>query len=156
MRTQANDFFDETLSTRGDTPKTTRFIVVMQRLHEEDLAGRILEEGGWTHLKLQARATDDANIEIGGGRRHAVICGDLLHPDRLDDVYLARCLKRMGSAAFAAQYQQNPLPVTGNQIKYEWLKRYTGPVNRGDGIVVQSWDTASKTGVANDWSVCTT
>ena len=62
----------------------------------------------------------------------------------------------MGSAAFEAQYQQDPLPVTGNQIKYEWLVRYAGPHDRGDGIVVQSWDTASKTGVANDTSACTT
>lgn len=156
LRTQANKFFDETLSTRGDTPKTTRFLVVMQRLHDDDLAGHILAEGGWEHLKLQARATEDAVVDIGGGRQHAVKCGELLHPDRIDEVVLARKLKRMGSAAFEAQYQQDPLPVTGNQIKYEWLGRYAGPVDRGGGIVVQSWDTASKTGVANDMSVCTT
>ena len=46
--------------------------------------------------------------------------------------------------------------MTGNQIKYEWLVRYLGPVFHDDGIVVQSWDTASKTGVANAWSACTT
>ncbi|HVR89853.1 MAG TPA: phage terminase large subunit [Novosphingobium sp.] len=156
LREQSNAFFDKTLSTRGDKPKTTRFIVVMQRLHEEDLAGHILRQGGWRHLKLQAKATEDALIDIGGGRQHKVTSGELLHEERLDDQVLAERLAQMGSGGVEAQYQQNPLPVTGNQIKFEWLQRYASPVDRGDGIVVQSWDTASKIGVANDWSVCTT
>lgn len=156
LRTQANKFFDETLSTRGDNPTTTRFIVVMQRLHADDLAGHILAQGEWEHLRLQARATEDAIVDLGGGRQHHVRRGDLLHPARLNDAVLARRLKQMGTATFEAQFQQDPLPVTGNQIKYEWLGRYEGSIARGDGIIVQSWDTASKTGVANDTSACTT
>jgi len=156
LRTAANNYFGQTLSSRADNPKTARFIVVMQRLHEDDLIGRLLAQGGWEHLRLQAKATEVAVIDLPGGHKHHVAEGDLLDPDRMDEAYLERQRQWMGSVNFEAQYQQNPAPEKGNQIKREWLHRYTTVPARQDGIVVQSWDTASKTGVANDYSVCTT
>jgi predicted phage terminase large subunit-like protein len=63
----------------------------------------------------------------------------------------------MGSIAFSAQYQQRPIPLEGNLIRREWLKRYETPPIRGeDAQVVQSWDVASTTANTGDWSVCTT
>ncbi|MGD9868775.1 MAG: phage terminase large subunit, partial [Hyphomicrobiales bacterium] len=63
----------------------------------------------------------------------------------------------MGSRAFAAQYQQNPVPAFGNILKRDWLI-YFGPLDAAPkgGMIVQSWDTASKPGLQNDWSVCVT
>ena len=61
----------------------------------------------------------------------------------------------VGSINFEAQYQQNPVPAEGNMIRAEWLGSYDMLPRRGDEIV-QSWDTASKEGVHNDWSVCIT
>lgn len=155
-REQVNRFFDETLATRADNLKTAKFVVVMQRLHEDDLAGHVLERAGWRHLKLQARATEPQLVDIGGGRIHSVKPGDLLHEARLDEVTLERLGRQMGSNAVAAQFQQDPLPAAGNQIKREWLGRYTVAPSLDDAIIAQSWDTASKTGVANDNSACTT
>ncbi|MEG3089178.1 phage terminase large subunit [Sphingomonas sp. PB4P5] len=156
LRGEVNRFFDQTLSSRGDNPKSTKFIVVMQRLHEADLAGHILAEGGWEHLKLQGRATEPADVDLGGGRSHRIEPGDLLHEARYDDETLLRLQKRMGTPGFQANIQQEPVPAEGNQIRREWLQHYTVLPTDDPGIVVQSWDTASKTGVANDYSVCTT
>lgn len=153
---QVHDFFDKTLSSRPNDPATARFLIVMQRLHEADLIGHVLERGGWEELKLQARATEEMDVDIGNGRVHHVMPGDLLHAERLPEVELARLLAAQGSATFEAQYQQNPLPAAGNQIKREWLQRYQALPPREGGIIVQSWDTAQKTAAANDWSACTT
>ena len=113
-------------------------------------------QGGWEELKLQARATEEMVVDLSGGRTHHVNPGDLLNPVRLPEAELTRLQMTQGSSTFEAQYQQNPLPATGNQIKREWLARYKVEPPRETGIIVQSWDTASKTAAANDWSACTT
>ena len=61
------------------------------------------------------------------------------------------------SRGFAAQYQQSPVPPGGAMIRREWLRYYEKPPERTYvAKVIQSWDTASKDGAQNDWSVCTT
>ena len=63
----------------------------------------------------------------------------------------------MGTLAFSAQYQQRPVPVEGNLVKWPWFRFYAyPPAHDHDGRVIQSWDTASKAGELNDYSVCTT
>ena len=116
---QVRDFFDKTLSTRPNNLSTARMLVVMQRLHEGDLIGHLQATGGWEELRLQARATEEMFIDIGCGQTHHVKPGDLLNPTRLSEGELARLQARLGTAAFEAQYQQNPMPATGNQIKKE-------------------------------------
>jgi len=54
-REGALTWWDETMSTRLNDPKTGRIIIVMQRLHERDLAGHVLAQGGYEHLCLPAR-----------------------------------------------------------------------------------------------------
>ena len=67
-------------------------------------------------------------------------------------------LKRaMGSQRFSAQYQQAPVPPEGALVRKRWLRHYTVlPELRSYDRIVQSWDTASRAGEANDYSVCTT
>ena len=63
----------------------------------------------------------------------------------------------MGVRIFNAQFLQTPVPETGNALNRNWLKYYDStPVVQQDDHVVQSWDTAMKTGIANDYSVCET
>jgi hypothetical protein len=65
--------------------------------------------------------------------------------------------RQMGSDPFSAQYQQTPIPPGGAMIKRTWVKRYACPPPSAEVLMVlQSWDTASKGGPENDWSVCTT
>jgi len=60
----------------------------------------------------------------------------------------------MGSAAFSAQYQQQPVPAGGNLIKWRWFAAYDNlPPKRFDHRIVQSWDTASKAEELSDYSV---
>ena len=81
-RDRVNRFFGETLYSRLDSKANGVIIVVMQRLHEEDLAGFVLRQPGWTHLNLPAIATTDEVIPIGNGRTHTRKAGEALHSAR--------------------------------------------------------------------------
>jgi predicted phage terminase large subunit-like protein len=64
---------------------------------------------------------------------------------------------QIGSDAFSAQYQQSPAPPGGAMVKRHWTVRYKELPPASDRLfTLQSWDTASKGGPDNDWSVCTT
>lgn len=154
VRESVNDWFASTLASRLNDKKTGAIIAVMQRLHQYDLAGMLLESGGWDELSLPAIATEDCLIPLMRGQFHQRHEGEPLHGAREPVPVLEQIHASIGSAAFAAQYQQQPLPAKGNIVKAEWLKQYNEPPDRGK--IVQSWDTASKTEERNDWSVCVT
>lgn len=151
------DWYRSTLLSRLNDPRTGPIVLIQQRVHEEDLAGMLLEQGGWVHLDLPAIAEE--RVEIDLGRRGKLIRneGDLLHPDRLPRQLLERRRMELGSYVFAAQYQQRPAPLGGGLVKWDWFRTYdTAPTGQGADRIVQSWDTASKAEQANDYSVCTT
>ncbi len=54
IRKATLDWFDVVMSTRANDPKTVGRVVVMQRCHQQDLSGHLLEQGGWEHLCLPA------------------------------------------------------------------------------------------------------
>lgn len=148
-------YYREVLSTRLDDKLSGVIILVMQRVHEDDLAGVLLRQPNWHHLCLPAIGTRDDAIPIGGGRTHLRRVGDLLHPDREPGWALDEARLNLGSAAFEAQYQQSPVPAEGAVIKFAWLKRFD-LASAPQGRVVQSWDTALKGDPGRDYSVCTT
>lgn len=152
------EWFDKTLYTRNDDKKNGCMIVIMQRLHVDDLVGHILDKGEkWEHLDLPAIAQEDQTIQIGQDRYHCRKVGDLLHAEREGREELNRAKIQMGSSQFAAQYLQNPVPEDGEIFKWPWLNFYPEKPMRIEGSrVVQSWDMASKAGELNDYSVCTT
>ena len=157
-RNAVNEWFSSTLATRLNDKNTGAIITVMQRLHQYDLCGMLLEEGGedWTQLALPAIAETDAIIPLTGKRLHHRREGEILHPARESVDTLATMKAALGSIYFAAQYQQNPVPAHGNIVKDNWLMTYDDIPTAPVGQVVQSWDTASKEGVFTDWSVCIT
>lgn len=150
-------WYANTLSSRLNDKSKGAILLVMQRLHEEDLAGHLLEAGGWDHLSLQAIAEINEHVPLGGGRIHERKSGEALHPEREDVARLNALKAVMGSATYSAQYQQSPVPAEGLHVKREWFRRYKEmPVRKPGDLIVQSWDTASKDGVFNDFSVCIT
>jgi predicted phage terminase large subunit-like protein len=156
-RRGVNEWFATTLLSRLDDKRTGAIILVAQRLHEDDLAGKLLREGSWEHLDLPAIAEGDQEIPIGPGAAHHRKKGEVLHPEREPIEVLEKIKREMGSLTFAAQYQQRPVPIEGNLVKREWIQWYETAPNRETGVqVIQSWDVASTTGDRNDWSVCTT
>jgi predicted phage terminase large subunit-like protein len=130
----------------------------MQRLHVDDLVGHVLDKDEmWTHLDLPAIAEEDEAIPLGDGRIHRRKAGEVLHPEREPREVLEELKAAMGSQAFSAQYQQAPIPAGGALIQGDWFRTYVrAPERAPRERVVQSWDTASKAGTTNDYSVCTT
>ena len=156
-RKRVIDWYAGSLVSRLNDKQKGRIVVVMQRLHENDLAGHLLEQGGWEHLDLPAIALDDAIIPLGSGRTKMRHAGDILHPKREGKEALDRIKAEIGSLQFSAQYQQRPIPIEGNLIRRDWFRYYDNPPQQGSpGRTVQSWDIAMMTGDTNDYSVCTT
>jgi hypothetical protein len=102
-------FVRESLLSRFDDPANGKIVLVMQRLHEADLAGQLIEAGGWELLKLPAIATEDIDIPVSRHRLHHVRAGDYLQPDHLTPGFLEDLRRQMGADRFEAQYQQDPL-----------------------------------------------
>jgi len=156
-RETVNTWFRSTLLPRLNDKASGAIICVMQRLHQYDLAGMLIERGDWDQVKLPAIALQDQQIPLTRGRIHHRKVGDLLHRLRESQEDLDRLKAEMGSVLFAAQYQQDPVPEGGNIIRREFLQRYEGgKLDTSWGRIVQSWDTASKDNPHNAFSVCIT
>jgi predicted phage terminase large subunit-like protein len=156
-RETVKQWFDGTLYSRLDSKEEGVVIVIMQRLHVDDLAAHLLDKGGWVHLNIPAIAPCDQVYEIGDDEVHHRRAGEVLHPERESLDSLLATKSTVGSFDFAAQYQQEPVPPGGGMIKLDWFRSYASLPERGPGSqIVQSWDTASKAEEINDYSVCTT
>lgn len=154
QRQTANDWFDQAFATRLNDKENGVIVVVMQRLHAQDLTGHLLGKGGWEHLCIPAVAETRTIIDFGRVRVERQQ-GEPLHAAREDLAAIGRQKVALGSYAFAGQYQQRPAPAEGGIFKAHWFARYAA--RRDDYLeIVQSWDTAHKPGELNDPSVCTT
>lgn len=122
-RAQVNAWFDHTFSSRLDDKKRGAIVLVMQRLHAEDLSGYLTAKGGWERLVLPALATEDAQYRMGGVH-HARKAGDILHPAREDAQAIGRAARELGSMHFAAQYQQQPITEESGMLSLSWFKRF--------------------------------
>lgn len=166
VRESTISWWDETMSTRGNDPKTVARVIVMQRVHENDLSGHVLRKGGYEHLCLPAeyertrpvfidgkfRETPTKNIQTSIGYKDPrTEEGELLWPNRFGPVELAKLKLSLGSYGTAGQLQQRPTPRGGGILKSSWLGRYkilpTLVSRRIYG------DTAQKTKERNDYSV---
>ncbi|HEY6764012.1 MAG TPA: hypothetical protein VI386_04520 [Candidatus Sulfotelmatobacter sp.] len=86
----------------------------MQRLHQEDLVGHVLEQEPWEVLSFPAIAEQDEAFLIDspiGRRWFKRKLGDALHPERETLQTLAGIRERMGDYNFSSQYQQSPIPL---------------------------------------------
>ena len=156
-RNAVNQWFDGTLYPRLDNKAEGVIILIMQRLHVDDLIGHVIEQEPWTQLNLPAIAEVPQRVQIGPDRFIERKPGDLLHPERESRETLARTKERLGTYSFSAQYQQSPVPLGGAMIQWCWFGTYDElPAKGPNDRVVQSWDIASMTGASNDYSVGTT
>src|SRR5262252_183948 len=149
-------WFDSTLLSRLNTKAEDAIIVVMQRLHVEDLAGVLLEKGGWEHLDLPAIAEEPQEVPIGPKRIYRRKLGEVLDPAREPRAVLDQLKASMGTMDFSAQYQQRPIPAEGNLIRRKWLRYYDEPPRREPrDVIAISWYTAMKATEISDYSVAT-
>lgn len=159
-RKGVKEWYDHSLLSRLNSKENGCIIITMQRLHQDDLVGHVLEQEGWEVLSFPAIAEEDEHYAIHtlfGTRHFRRKAGDALHPERESLETLSGMRKTMGEYPFVSQYQQAPAPQGGAMVKKEWLKYYV-PEERPAKFerIVQSWDTANKAGELNDYSVCTT
>jgi predicted phage terminase large subunit-like protein len=157
-RTAANQWFTNTLLSRLDDKRTGAIVIVMQRVHMDDLTGFVTDQSDeWEILNLPAIAEADEVIPISDMKVRRRRVGEALSPVREPLSVLENLKVQLGSDAFSAQYQQMPVPPGGAMIKRNWIQRYDElPPRQERLIILQSWDTANKGGPENDFSVCTT
>jgi predicted phage terminase large subunit-like protein len=127
-------------------------------VHIDDLTGFVQSlSDDWEVLSLPAIAPVDEDIRISADKIYHRKAGEALSPEREPLPVLQQLKAQVGGDAFSAQYQQEPAPPGGAMVKRDWIKRYRDlPTKDRRTYVIQSWDTASKGGPENDFSVCTT
>ena len=152
------EWWDGALSTRLNDPKTGAFVIIQQRLSEQDLTGYILEKdvGEWTHLMLPMRFETDrsyyTNIGWKDWRKEE---GELLWPERFGEREVDLLERQLGPWAAAGQLQQRPEPKGGGIIKREWWQLWDQPSFPQFEYVIASLDTAYTTKEENDPSALT-
>jgi len=118
-RINANNFFNQTLRSRLNNPDHGVFIVIMQRLHEQDLTGMLLElePNEWQHICLPAELSPNIKPD---NLRHFYTDG-LLFPQRLNKKVLSGLKLGLGAYGYSGQYEQTPSPSDGGIIKKSWF-----------------------------------
>jgi predicted phage terminase large subunit-like protein len=157
-RNKVVEWHDGTIGFRFNDQKTGSEVVVMQRLHELDLAGHLLERGGFEHLCLPARYEPSHPFVWPDDPRG--VKGDLLWPEHIPEAALADMEATMLSFRAAGQLQQRPAAMEGELIKREWWRFYSPDWDADDvekvssfprfSMIVQSWDPALKAKDTND------
>jgi predicted phage terminase large subunit-like protein len=136
IRTSVIEWYKNTIKSRKNAPNTP-IIVIMQRLHEEDLAGWLLNGGSgeeWHHIKVPGVTENGESFW-----EEQFPIKDYLIEEKVDPYN------------FAGQVMQEPAPLGGGILKNEWWQYYTvEPQFEHKSIYV---DTAQKTGQENDYTV---
>jgi predicted phage terminase large subunit-like protein len=159
-RKAVNEWYDNTLLSRLNDKATGCIIIIMQRLHQDDLVGHVMEQEPWDVLSFPAIAEQDETHfikSIIGRRVWRRRAGEALHPERESLQTLTAIRQTMTEYNFAAQYQQCPVPPGGAMVNPAWFKYYEpSELPNSFHSKVQSWDTANKSTDLSDFSVCTT
>lgn len=120
-RNTVNRWFQEALPSRVNDPTSSRMILMMQRVHENDPTGFILaQDWGWEHLMLPMRyeAGRAAHTSLGkvDWRKEE---GQPLFPERFPIQEVERLETELGEYATAGQLQQRPAPREGGMFKVD-------------------------------------
>lgn len=136
--TKVDTWFDGTLPTRAVDLESFWLMLIMQRIHTDDLSGRCRASGNWTELILPMRQVKrpywarDPRKEVG----------ELLWPARFPE-HKVRDLEITLKAEASAQLQQDPTPMSGGIVEESWTRLEWIEVPK-KGTFIQSWDFSSK------------
>ena len=170
-RAKVLNWHDGTLATRFNDPETGVEVLIMQRVHEQDLTGHVLEldPGEWTLLCLPEeyesrhpfvypeRVFLESGRELVGDPRTED--GELLAPARIGPAAHAERLRRLGSYRAAGQLQQRPSAAEGAILKRAWWRYYDPSLLDEEKLhllprfscIGLSWDTAFKEKTTSDY-----
>ena len=155
------DWWNQAMQTRLNDPKNGAFIIIMQRVHENDLTGHILanEYDEWEHLCLPARYEPNhptpvkSSLGFVDPRKEE---GELLWEERIDEKTLTNLEVSLGSYGASGQLQQRPMPKGGGILKAEWWQPWTDDKLPIIEYLIQSYDTAYSTKDSSSYSARTT
>jgi predicted phage terminase large subunit-like protein len=155
QRAEAVKIFREGITDRLNDITTSAIVIIMQRLHQQDVAGVAVElDIGFVHLCLPMefepkrrcatvlRPANDGNPAIVF-QDPRTKDGELLFPERFPAAEVAKLKKAKGAYAWAGQYQQAPAPREGGLFQRAWFK----PIAvLPPGNAVRSWDLGATDG----------
>lgn len=168
VRTSVLEWWDTAVQSRLNDPSTGAFVVIMQRVHQSDLTGHILNNQSasdpWTHLCVPAEYEKNHPHPFFTLLPSATVKEDprteegaLLWPSRFPQKALDSLKEGMGSYAAAGQLQQRPAPKGGGILRASWWRKWEHSIPEFV-YVLQSWDTAysEKDVTTSSYSACTT
>ncbi len=127
VRTETVRWFRESLSDRFNNMETGALICIMQRLHEDDIAGVIIsnEKMNYCHLMIPMEhdVTRHCRTQIGWEDPRTSDY-ELAWPNRFPAAVIEQLKAEKGPYAYAAQYQQEPQPRGGGIIQRSWWQIY--------------------------------
>lgn len=154
----------EGMSNRLNDMEKSAIAVIMQRVHEDDVSGALIELGEYEHLMIP--------MEWDGRRYHTSIGwtdprdddGELAWPERFSRRVVENFKSVLGPYGYAGQYQQAPTPRGGGIFKRDWWQLWGNPDDPQDPefkkfpaceYIIASLDTAYTEKQENDYSALT-
>jgi len=121
-RNNCISWWKQTMSTRLDNQEIGVKIIVMQRLHEDDLTGHILsKDSNYEHICIPG---ENVNVEVSPKVLNKYYVDNLFFMKRFNRFWLDNLLEELGSQGYAGQILQIPAPQEGNMIKKAWFSRF--------------------------------
>jgi predicted phage terminase large subunit-like protein len=155
-RNEVNNWWNQTMSTRLNSPKFGVRIVVMQRLHADDLTGFLLEkkEVQYEHLCLPMEYDGERFVSSIGFKDPRKQIGELLWPVRFGKDEVKKLKGELGEMGTAGQLQQRPAPLQGYYFYKKWFEKRYFDEDLEKVATILSFDTASATGKQSAFSSC--
>ena len=156
MRESDLEWFDMVWSTRLNNPKTDAMVTVMQRLHERDISGHILEDiKGWEHICIPAEWDGKVRKTSLGVYDPRKKKGELICPERFGEKEITTLKQLLGTYGTAGQLQQDPTPSEGGILKVNNFRLW--PASSGlppFEYILQSYDCAFTEKTTGDPTAC--
>jgi predicted phage terminase large subunit-like protein len=146
-------YWNTVLRTRLNNPKTGAFIVIQQRLAENDVTGHILEKNAedWVHVMIPMRYEPERSFHtVIGWKDPRTEPGELMWPERFGETEVKSLETDLGPWAACGQLQQRPEPKGGGIIKREWWKLWEHDSYPPMDFVLATLDTAYTEDQMND------
>lgn len=144
----------EVLTSRENDPDETAWVIIMQRLHEDDLSGWTIANLDYVHLNLPWHYDPERHCKTPIWEDPRMEAGEILWPNRFREEHYARWVAGMGTLAAAGQLEQNPRPADGTEFKAQWMNHR---FNRLMGFRVEMWlisvDASFKNKISSDYVV---
>ena len=176
VRNEVLDWWDTAVPSRLNDPVTGAFVIIMQRIHQSDLTGHILQSHletladptqtdpeDWTHLCVPAEYETEHPHHYFSTLPTATHTEDprtqedeLLWPSRFPAKQLAFLKSSLGSYGSAGQLQQRPAPKGGGILRSDWWEKWERASEPDFVYILQSWDTAYSVRDTASYSACTT